>query len=52
MVGIGHSTRLLKRLFESVFMPTPLFLTAWRIVLQMLPGRENGWDGVDGVVQV
>jgi hypothetical protein len=51
MVEIGHLTRVVKRLIESVFMPAPLFLAAWKIVLQMLPRRENDWDGVDGVVQ-
>ncbi len=51
IMGIGHLTRDVKRSIESVFMSAPLFLAAWRIVLEMSPGRENGWDGVDGVVQ-
>ncbi len=42
MEGIGHLTRVVKRSIESAFMPAPLFLAAWRIVLKMLPGRKNG----------
>ena len=51
MVPIRHLTRVVKRLIELAFLPAPLFLATWRIVLQMLPGMENGWDGVNGVVQ-
>ncbi len=51
MVGIRHLTRVVKRSIELAFMPAPLLLAVLRIVLQMSPGRENGWDGVDGVVQ-
>jgi len=41
MERMGCLTRAVKRSMESVLMPAPLFLAAWSIVLQMLPGREN-----------
>ena len=41
MEGMGCLISSLKRTMESVLMPTPLFLAAWSIVLQMSPGREN-----------
>jgi len=42
MVGIENLMRVVKRSIVSVFIPAPLFLAVWRMVLQMLPGRENG----------
>ncbi len=41
-VGIEDLTRVVNRLMVSVFISAPLFLAAWRMVLQMSPGRENG----------
>jgi len=41
MEGMGSLISSLKRSMESAFMPAPLFLAAWSIVLQMSPGREN-----------
>jgi hypothetical protein len=32
---------VVKRSIESALIPAPLFLAAWRMVLQMSPGREN-----------
>jgi hypothetical protein len=44
-LGIGHLTRVVKRLIESALTPAPLFL-ATCIILQMLPGRKYGWGGI------
>ncbi len=41
-VGIEDLTRVVNRSMVSAFIPVPLFLAAWRMVLQMPPGRENG----------
>ena len=41
-VGIEDLTRVMNRSMVSAFIPDPLFLAAWRMVLQMSPGRENG----------
>jgi hypothetical protein len=41
-VGIEDLTRVVKRWIVLAIIPAPLFLATWRIVLQMLPGRENG----------
>ena len=41
-VGIEDLTRVVNRSMVSTFIPAPLFLAAWRMVLQMSPGRENG----------
>ena len=41
-MGIEDLTRVVNRLMVSSFIPAPFFLAAWRMVLQMLPGRENG----------
>ena len=41
-VGIEDLTRVVNRLMVLVFISAPLFLAAWRMVLQMSPGRENG----------
>ena len=42
MVGIENLMRVVKRLIVSAFIPASLFLAAWRIILQISPGRENG----------
>ena len=42
MVGIENLMRVVKRSIVSAFIPAPLFLVVWRIILQILPGRENG----------
>ena len=41
-VGIEDLTRVVNRSMVSAFIPAPLFVAAWRIVLQMSPGRKNG----------
>jgi hypothetical protein len=41
-VGIEDLTRVVNRLMVLAFIPAPLFLAVWRMVLQMSPGRENG----------
>ena len=41
-VGVEDLTRVVNRSMVSAFIPAPLFLAAWRMVLQMSPGRENG----------
>ena len=48
-VGIEDLTRVVNRSMVLTFLPAPLFLAAWRMVLQMSPGRENGGDDADGV---
>ena len=40
-VGIEDLTRVVNRSMVLAFIPAPLFLAAWRMVLQMSPGREN-----------
>ncbi len=40
-VGIEDLTRVVNKSMVLAFIPAPLFLAAWRIVLQMSPGREN-----------
>ena len=42
MVGIENLMRVVNKLMVSAFIPAPLFLATWRMVLQMSPGRENG----------
>ena len=42
MVGIEDLTRVVNISMVLAFTPAPLFLAAWRMVLQMLPGSENG----------
>jgi len=48
-VGVEDLTRVVNRSMVSAYIPAPLFLAAWRMVLQMSPGRENGRDDADGV---
>jgi len=41
-VGIEDLKRVVNRSMVSAFIPAPLFLATWRMVLQMSPGRGNG----------
>jgi hypothetical protein len=40
--------RSIKTSMESAFNPAPLWRLAWRMVVQMLPGRAYGWEGGGG----
>ena len=46
--GMFAWTRSIKISMESVFTQAPLWRLAWRMVVQMLPGRAYGWDGGGG----
>jgi hypothetical protein len=46
--GIFAWTRSIKISMESAFTPAPLWRLAWRMGVQMSPGRAYGWDGGGG----
>ena len=48
--GRLNLTRSMSRSVESPTKLTALFLIAFLMVVQMSPGRWNGWFGVIGVV--